>query len=363
MKKNWRITYMRLFGILIIGWAFSSFFYESSVAQSKNRVDEILSGVVPNNVTKNDIVTTFCDKMTWSLDEDSKLALKQSLFVASLCSNWKKSKFEFFEDADKFIKDDFSFKTIWFQTNCGNSYKETCDVAELADNLFTQILSELFIIREATVFGIKWNVAQFSSADTLKKWKNQFVMDYLGIAETEDYCGNGYHNQTCKMIEKQLKQFKKSLKNLKYINMDAVFTDENNKLVCSGNDAQKNLIYCWIAWEIQWWLKMFVDVVYNELEWYSIFSSYYWQILSQKDEIPNKIQAEVMQSLSWPDKFLSLIEESVAELLNISVSYPIHVVLVAYEEDLLRMRDKSLVKIVTPIYCLYHKLRNVQYDK
>jgi hypothetical protein len=55
---------MRLFGILIIGWAFSSFFYESSVAQSKNRVDEILSGVVPNNVTKNGIVTTFCDKMT-----------------------------------------------------------------------------------------------------------------------------------------------------------------------------------------------------------------------------------------------------------------------------------------------------------
>jgi hypothetical protein len=66
----------------------------------------------------------------------------------------------------------------------------------------------------------------------------------LGIAETEDYCGNGYHNQTCKMIEKQLKQFKKSLKNLKYINMDAVFTDENNKLVCSGDVAQKNLTYC-----------------------------------------------------------------------------------------------------------------------
>ena len=175
MKKNWRITYMRLFGILIIGWAFSSFFYESSVAQSKNRVDEILSGVVPNNVTKNGIVTTFCDKMTWSLDEDSKLALKQSLFVASLCSNWKKSKFEFFEDADKFIKDDFSFKTIWFQSNCGNSYKETCDVAELADNLFTQILSELFTIREATVFGVKWTVKDFSSSTKMDEWKKELL--------------------------------------------------------------------------------------------------------------------------------------------------------------------------------------------
>jgi hypothetical protein len=34
---------MWLLGILIIGWAFSSFFYEATVAQSKNRVDEILS--------------------------------------------------------------------------------------------------------------------------------------------------------------------------------------------------------------------------------------------------------------------------------------------------------------------------------
>ena len=101
----------------------------------------------------------------------------------------------------------------------------------------------------------------------------------------------------------------------------------------------------------------------SKMEWYSIFSSYYWQILSQRDEVPNDLQAEVIQSLSWPDKYLSLIVESITELLNISITYPLHVVIVAYEEDLLRMRDKYLVKIVTPIYCLYHKLRNVQYDK
>ena len=363
MKKNWRITYMWLLGILIIGWAFSSFFYEATVAQSKNRVDEILSWVMPNNEAKNDIVKKFCDTMTWSVDEDSELALKQSLFVASLCSNWKKSKSEFFENADKFIKDEFSFKTIWFKSNCGNLYKENCDVAELADNLFTLILSELFTIREATVFGIKWNVKDFSNGETLKKWKNKFIEDYLRIEETEEYCGNGYHNQTCNMIEKQMKQFKKSLKNLKYINVDAIFTDDNKELVCSGDVAQENLVYCWVAWEIQWWLGMFVNVVYNEMEWYSIFSSYYWQILSQRDELPNDLQSEVIQSLSWPDKYLSLIEESITELLNISITYPLHVVMVAYEEDLLRMRDKYLVKIVTPIYCLYHKLRNVQYDK
>jgi ferredoxin-fold anticodon binding domain-containing protein len=46
------------------------------------------------------------------------------------------------------------------------------------------------------------------------------------------------------MVEKQLKQFKKALKNLKYINVDAIFTDENDELVCSGNVDQQNLVYC-----------------------------------------------------------------------------------------------------------------------
>jgi hypothetical protein len=46
------------------------------------------------------------------------------------------------------------------------------------------------------------------------------------------------------MIEKQMKQFKKSLKNLKYINVDAIFTDDNKELVCSGDVAQENLVYC-----------------------------------------------------------------------------------------------------------------------
>jgi hypothetical protein len=62
-------------------------------------------------------------------------------------------------------------------------------------------------------------------------------------------------------------------------------------------------------------------------------------------------------------KFLTITEESFIDLVNIATTYPVHVTLVAYQEDLLRVRDNYLVKLVTPIYCLYYKLRNVQFDK
>jgi hypothetical protein len=75
------------------------------------------------------------------------------------------------------------------------------------------------------------------------------------------------------------------------------------------------------------------------------------------------LRSEYQQSFAWPDKFLSITEESFTDLLNMSVTYPMHVFLLAFQEDLLRVRDKYLVKAVTPLYCLYHKLRNVQFDK
>ena len=160
-----------------------------------------------------------------------------------------------------------------------------------------------------------------------------------------------------------MKQFKKALKKLKYINIDAVFTEENARLDCTGEVARNNIVYCWLAWEQQWWLAMFSNLVYNEIEWYSIFTTYYGEMLSQRDLIPDDIKSEYFQSKAWTEKFLTITKESFIDLLGLSNTYPIHVTLVAYQEDLLRLRDKYLVKVVTPIYCLYHKLRNVQFDK
>lgn len=364
MKTRKTVRYLWLSWILVLGWLFSFW-----VTYWGNYFDELSKNTTTAKIAskKNIItwVTGFCNIMIKELDEDSKLALSQSFFMASLCSNWKKAEDEkFFKKANELIQDKFSFKKAWFQSECRSEYKEDCDVAELADNLLTQILSEMFTIREATIFWIQWKHSDFTNGEKLKERKNKFIENYLWVPKAEDYCkGSGNHKQVCKMIENQIKQFKKALKNLQYIDLDKLHENEQIEKCNDTSFMLNNLAYCWLVWEIQWWLDMFVDLVYNEIQRYSLFSSYYGYVLSQKDEITNGLKVEYEKSLTWPDKFMELAEETFRDLNNIAVTYPLHVVLVAFEEDLLYVRDKYLSKIVTPFYCLYYKLRNVQFDK
>ena len=364
MKKIWRRTYLRLLGLLVAGCSFSLFSnVQAAETATKNWIDEILSWVVADEFNKQDIVTQFCNAMTWALDEDSKAALQQSLFVAMLCTNGKHDS-ELFEKANNLIKENVSYRTLGFQSTCQKTYKENCDVAELADNLLTQILSELFTLREAVAFGIAWPDKDFSNGGTVKEWKEAFIKEYLGVDDSKKFCEWGDHKKTCEMLDKQMKQFKKSIKNIKFINLEKLFGEKSEcKDDNTRDNSKNNIVYCWAVWEVDGWLNMFTNLVYNEIEWYSIFASFYWQILSQRSQVEEDIRIEYGQSLLGPEKFLMITEESIKDLLNISLTYPMHVVLVAFQEDMLRVRDKYLVKVVTPIYCLYHKLRNVQFDK
>ena len=45
---------------------------------------------------------------------------------------------------------------------------------------------------------------------------------------------------------------------------------------------------------------------------------------------------------------------------DFTATYPLHIGFVWYQEVLLRFRDRSVAKMVTPFYSLYEKLRNVQ---
>ena len=100
--------------------------------------------------------------------------------------------------------------------------------------------------------------------------------------------------------------------------------------------------------------------------WYTMFSVYYSDTLSQWGEINSfgilvdNLEGEYEESIAWPSKFDTLVYQTLEELMNIKATYPLHVYLVAYQEKLLYLRDNYLSKIVTPIYCLYYKFRNVQ---
>lgn len=91
--------------------------------------------------------------------------------------------------------------------------------------------------------------------------------------------------------------------------------------------------------------------------------TYYTNILSMRNEINYSTRDEIAQYSEDSVKFFQLTNQTLDDLFVLSRSYPIHIGLLAYQEDLLRLRNKSLSKIVTPFYTLYHKLRNVQTDQ
>ena len=101
-------------------------------------------------------------------------------------------------------------------------------------------------------------------------------------------------------------------------------------------------------------------MLYNELARYTMFSTYYTQALMQRSRIELPTQDEISLLKENRGKFFFLTNQTLNDPTNLATTYPIHIGFLAYQEDLLRLRDSSLSKLVTPFYTLYHKLRNVQ---
>jgi len=69
-----------------------------------------------------------------------------------------------------------------------------------------------------------------------------------------------------------------------------------------------------------------------------------------------KIISQTQQEMVWTDEAVFL---SFKTLRDMYQTFPIHIALLAYYENLYDLR-KQMAKIVTPLYTLYDKLRNVQ---
>ncbi|MBQ9554297.1 hypothetical protein IJU97_05115 [bacterium] len=67
-------------------------------------------------------------------------------------SNGLTDEGNFFAPAIEYEKETFSFKKAKYSSSCREEYKEKCNVAELTDNILTQVLSEYFTIKEADIF-------------------------------------------------------------------------------------------------------------------------------------------------------------------------------------------------------------------
>jgi hypothetical protein len=112
----------------------------------------------------------------------------------------------------------------------------------------------------------------------------------------------------------------------------------------------------------------FINFVVNEYLNYRLFIDFYTnqqqKRLVEKRNLTEKTQELFLVELQSLAKQREMYEQALRVALmdfqDFIATYPFHLGLVWYQEQLLKFRDNYAVKLVTPFYSLYEKLRNVQ---
>jgi hypothetical protein len=110
----------------------------------------------------------------------------------------------------------------------------------------------------------------------------------------------------------------------------------------------------------------FVHLIMHEYLNYRVFVDFYaYQMQQRREQLSdadkNIAFAIELESLAKQrDALEQAIQTSLTDFQDVVATYPLHLGLVLYQEELLRFRDKYASKLVTPFYTLYEKLRNVQ---
>jgi len=187
-------------------------------------------------------------------------------------------------------------------------------------------------------------------------------VDYTDPADKSMICS---HPLTYKYLKEKLKEVLQLKNNLKLINsqwFDNLPENSLRRKAFSHNTSSNSTD-----------VKNFYNILLNEYFWYSRWLNYYkfviitkwgwvlsWIRLNEKfanvkfdyQKEADFINDELVRS--W-----KAITMSIRILKNIERTFPIHIGLVAYFEDLINFR-KKFVQLFTPFHQLYYKLRNVE---
>lgn len=321
---------------------------------------------------------------SWQLpiyaNPDSKIYYnpKQSAFIHIVCGPYAlTSDFGATNQSSKtyFFKDDWVTLGIHGQEQedptmqdnaCRPDFGMTdCDIPEKFTAILHRILNDMFDIKQSQLYG------GTSQADDPKERFNTFTKNYfVGLELCPD--------KKCdypKTENRLLAYFKKAeglLKKLDIINQPYIneILKSTDKECNYPRTDDYNLIICGFGSEDTSSLESFVAMIENEIFFYRLFMAHYmWWIaaerrllnetdswLNRSAEKTTEIIAKTQQQIAWTQ---DAVEMSMRSLREMATTFPIHIWLLIYYEDLYRLR-KELVKIVTPLYTLSEKLRNVQ---
>ena len=318
--------------------------------------------------------------------DDFYYSAKDSIFVYLICHNVTNvfdSKFNpKFNSGDWWYFKESSFSWLWIVDYTQDPDSDSCDPAsdlQYCDltyhipRIFNMILNDIFSIQQSRIYGL--TTPDFEN-NTIEKQIDTYAKDKFNIK----FCDSTEwkYPKLCKTMQTYTKASSKLLKGLEILNYTGLYNEallsSNNYIACQNTfwKYEFNILSCWLfgyGFNIN---KIYLNLIYNEFLYYSLFVKYYnYAILSNPGLAPAMSKEDYQLDINYlknkayefnreVNASQQAISVAIKMLRELDVTFPLHVWFMMYQEDLLNLRDKSLYKIVTPFYTLYGKLRNVQ---
>ena len=388
-KRNYWI--ISIFWVLLVWSGFSvSANFENTEKDLSNSILKALD-FFPKDITladwpmKNSIISNFCTTALkpevisafWSLYPWSDP--RQSIFLTLMCSKSDvKSNFSPFMSAgakgeeDRYLKT-HSIKLLAPQNAAcyGSEFQVGCDIARLSEEIITLILEELTTLKQWNLYGVTMN--NLSSPKNLEENINILTKEKLLIhyASQQNFCKSktqGYP-KTCKIIQQSMRAFQKAFSRFRLLNVESLLGKDidsfkEKQAICTKDNAAEDYdhMFCEIIGRTHEGLDPFVTRVYTELLRYQLFSTYYTSHLwsTNTADMVDASRYEFVRMQTFSKKLLPTINTTLKQLAELQNTYPLHIGMLAYQEELLRLRDKYLSKLVAPFYSVFYKLQNVQ---
>lgn len=249
----------------------------------------------------------------------------------------------------------------------------------LSENLINQILEEYFILKQANIYGL--SSINFGKEE-LEKQIHTFAQQYFFRKEagkdhsdlTDDFCKGKVHKypKTCKILKTNILAFQRSFENFRFLNIKKLFDKSLEKLkieskkekeVCflpQGTIKNYDYLFCGLFYQENMDMQRFLNLVYNELLWYTLFTSYVKHQMAINPSLSLEDFEEIQRIKKAQVRVLDISNTTLRNLVELQGTYPLHIGMLIYQEDLLWLRDRYLSKLVNPFYSLYYKLQNVQ---
>lgn len=349
--------------------------------------DVIYTGNIEKTVFKN-LVSKFCSTMTNPLNNlnaipntDLMYNAKKSMFMYTLCSNTD------LDLSKKFLA------TEWFSTQKTRSYIRITedkdgkpeniltkslpnlysDTEDYIQQLFDSLIGSYVTIYQAGIYGYAPD-----SNKTDEDLINEFSSKYFpyGLDKSTPYiqiCGNDKaynYNKTCKKFKGYLASARNSLnssQNMLYTELiHQIYLGKQQSSICSNKNKNYDMIACGLYTD----LGNFINLVYNELFFYTAFAEYYKFALSIQPNFKNNENANRTQKTAAQQERIDKITANMQYskdaiklttrmLKELQITFPLHIWFLMYAEGI-NTFAAEFTKLLTPIYTLSDIFKNVQ---